>query len=337
MRLLDPKPSLFDLCVAGLLFITVIPSQMISGLFFIFYSFFLICLGFLMKPKREYVSIPLVVLTIWSLIGVFIHYEEFLPKDTFINNYISLALSFDGFIHIFVGVMVLHTIVRYSTNLRFIYILLPGALLSFYVFMAYTGSMTPMMALLVSIVIYLFIKKRYVIGSFFVGVGGLIVGFNYKWLMMKFSCRPYVWKKLFMDMAVLDGEKKMLGYVIPDKIAKIIHPFIGHGFCDYLYGNMIWMGSDNGGYGYLWRHNDYLGLGAYLGVVALICVVIFTILTIKMVGKRPALIGVLTIAITCSLQMTMLRVDRAVVCLVVLALAIKDSFKDSKYIKLETV
>lgn len=323
--ILTPRPSAFDLCVAGLLFTPLVPGAMWRGMFFVFYTAFLISLTIGMTPQREYKSIPLSVLTIWSLIGVWLHYEELFPKDTFLNSYINVYMMFEGFIYIFFGVLVLRAIVNYSTNLRFIYILLPFSLVKIGSQMVHTGSLTPVMGLMIGIVVWLLLNKKYIIGLLGVFIGFVTVGINFSWLCMKFACRPLVWRHLLKGMMSLQGEEMLImGKTVPSIIAKFFHPFVGNGFCDFLWGNLVLVDEDL--YGWLYRHNDYFGIGDYLGAVALVCSVAFIIACMVRVGKRPEIIIVLTIGITCFFQMTMFFTGRAAICLVAMAVAIKSSY-----------
>ena len=55
-------------------------------IFFVFYCIFLISLTIFLKPYRNYTSIPLALLVIWSLISVFIHSYFYYPNSKNIAN-----------------------------------------------------------------------------------------------------------------------------------------------------------------------------------------------------------------------------------------------------------
>jgi hypothetical protein len=290
-----PGPSLFDFCVAGCLFISQYRGTA-QSLFFVLYSFFVVLLTVGMTPKREYKSLPLVLFAVWAIIGIFTHNRVIVyPKNSFMNSYFVTTTMFEGAIYVVAGVLLLNAIVRYSTNLKFAWLLLPGALIPIAKYMIHGGSMTVFFALGVASIIYLFVRRMFLAGYLASVVTFLLFAFNFKWVCMKWEARPLVWQHL------IHGIKE--------------HPFIGRGFCEYLWGNMTWVDPDK--FGWAYRHNDYLSIGDYLGVAALILVAWFVVDTIRKIGTRPALIGFLTIAIMCFFQMTMFYTDRAMVCLLI--------------------
>jgi len=173
-------------------------------------------------------------------------------------------------------------------------------------YLIYGGSMTIFMAFLLSLFIYCILKK-YFLRAFLMGISGtLIFIFNYKWLAMKFLGRPYVWAQMIQNIQK--------------------HPIKGNGFCEYLWGNMEWVSQDN--YGWIYRHNDFLGIGDYLGIPVIIFIIWFVIETFKRVGIRPLLIPILMIAIMCNFQMTMFFCDRAMICIIIISLILSQTIEN---------
>ena len=196
---LKPKPSFFDLCIAGFLFIPWFNDNWQKAVFLVFYTLFLVLVSLSMKPKREYRCLPLSLLAIWSLINVFIHSFAIYPASrTF--TYLNYYLLVEGFLYILIAVLFINTVIRYSTNIRFILLLLPVAIYPWYSVMAWKGSVTPMAALGVGIVIYLFLAKRFIAGLLCTGIGIVGAVLHWPWICMKFASRPMVWRQLIINM-----------------------------------------------------------------------------------------------------------------------------------------
>src|SRR3990167_10148780 len=117
--LFSPHPSLFDLCVVGFIFIPWVKGDHNKSLFLVFYTIFLLALSFMMKPKREYRSLPLSLLALWSMLGLFIHSFALYPRSL-TYQYKIYYLMVEGFLYILFGVIFIRTVIKYSTNLKFI-------------------------------------------------------------------------------------------------------------------------------------------------------------------------------------------------------------------------
>ncbi len=154
-----PHPTFFDICVGLFILVPWIKGDSGRSIFIVFYSAFLVCLSMTMRPKRQYRSLPLSLLAIWSLINVFIHSYDLSPTSgSFL--YKNYYLMIEGFLFILFGILFIRTVVRYSTNIKFMFFLIPVALWPWYKGLVHTGSATPLVALGISIVLYLFLRKR---------------------------------------------------------------------------------------------------------------------------------------------------------------------------------
>jgi hypothetical protein len=299
-------PTLFDFAVAGILFITFISNIFYQGTFFIFYSIFILILTRLMRPRRNYISVPLVLFTLWSLALVFARNNIKIVPNAVMNYYFNVSIMFEGFIYILFGVLLFDSIVRYSTNLKYLLFLLPVFSYPLYKTFAHSGRVTPVAALLVSVTIYLFLKRKFLL-ALSLSIASLITAVSmWKWIVLKFSCRPLVWGELLSQIKH--------------------HPWIGSGFNHTLFpDNMIYVNLR--AYGWTFRHNDILSIGAYLGVVALLLIVWFLIQSIRKIGVSLWLIPFLTIVLTSFFQMTMFSPDKAVICIVICAVCVKETYK----------
>ncbi len=154
-----PKPSFFDVCVAGLLYMPWIRGNWNRSVFFILYIIFIVLFSLYLRPKREYRSLPLMLLAMWSFLGMFIHSFIMSPNPGS-NFHTTYILMIEGFLYILCGILFIRTVVIYSTNIRFIYILLPVGMIPWFDDFVRVGSLTPVAALGVAIVIYLFLRSR---------------------------------------------------------------------------------------------------------------------------------------------------------------------------------
>lgn len=301
-------PSIFDLCIAGFLGITYIKDSYHQQIFFIFYIIFLVCISIGLKPLREYKSIPLMLLSLWAFAGVFIHSLLIVP-DSITSRYLNMYLMSEGFIYILFGSLFVMTIIKYSKSTWFYIIPISIAMIPLLKEFRAANSMTFVGSIIASVFIYLLLKKRFILSGLACIVGSLFAFLNWKWILMKFSCRPLVWKQLLIEITK--------------------HPFVGSGFDKGLKHpeGMIWI--EQGMYGWIFRHNDYLSIGAYLGVLATILIVWFVIDALWKIKNRAVLIPFLAISIMCFFQMTMFHIPRAGVYILIGALCIKQVTKEA--------
>lgn len=334
---LEPKPSLFDVLIGGFLFIPWLKSPWQRSVFFVFYIFFLVIISLSLKPKREYKSIPLSLIALWSFIGVFVHSFAIYPTSRTLS-YINYYLAIEGFLYIFAGVLFVITVIRYSTNLRFILILLPIAIFPWYSVIAWKGSVTPIAALSVAIVMYLFLSKRpkWGIVALIWGITGAVL--KWSWICMKFTCRPMVWHQMVVNMfyrplrtvgkEVIDPGIELspfLDKIIPANIKPWLAGLVGKGFSDYLDPEYTWVDKDVFGWSY--QQNDYMFLAGALGPIMLIFIIWFIIKSLKQIGIQPALILFMALIISCFFQLTMWFPDKAGIYLIVGSFAICEGIK----------
>ncbi|MFA6067531.1 MAG: hypothetical protein WC810_03020 [Janthinobacterium sp.] len=296
---ISPRPSIFDLSIAGLL-ATPFIKQGLQGFYFVIYSLFLCSLTLVTKPIRNYKSIPLTLFVLWALVSIFLHNELKLVPGSIMNQYFNSMIIFEGFLYMFCGAMVIKLIITYARNLKFLYLLLPFAIIPIAKIMLLGKCMTIVLAFCVSMIVYLFMIKRRVLASIGAMAGMFMVIGNWQWLCMKWQARPAAW------LCMLENIRD--------------HPFIGNGFCKFVNGNLIWAKMNK--LGWIWRHNDYLSIWDSLGIIAIISVVWFLICSFIRIGRHPSIILFITIIITCFFQMTMLFADRGVICLIIISLCL---------------
>jgi len=304
-------PSVFDFCIAGILFINLFKQDYNKHIFFVFYIILLLLMTFVMKQRRDYKSIPLALAVLTGFVGVFTH--SFLIYKTSITfQYLNFYLLVEGFLYILFGAIFLMTAVRYSKNLKFLLLLLPLVFypylknLSLYKSFIQSTRFTILSAGLISFGLYYLIKRRYKI-AIPISAGMAILALRY-WKTMKinFSCRPDLWKILIL------------------KIKE--HPFIGHGFNKSLSPDNM---TFHPYWSWLYNHNDYLALGSFLGIFIVFFLIIFILATLRKIGITPYLPLFLTLIIVPFFQMTMFNIDKAVGFLLMTILCITQThFKE---------
>lgn len=340
----SPRPSFFDLCVGGFLYITCFYNKWEKGVFLVFYTVFLVIISICMKPKREYRSLPLALLALWSLANVFIHSFAIYPISAS-SLYPNFYLMVEGFLYILFGILFLRTVIIYSTNLRYIYFLIPITIIPWYTRLIYVGSTTPVAALGLGIVIYLFLAKRFIWGAICSIMGIVAVWLNWSWICMKFTCRPMVWHQLIINMfyrpvRMIDTDiidpgielspflERFFNNIFPN-FATTIKPWLaglfGGGFSQYLSGEYIWVDKDK--FGWIYRHNDYWHLAECLGPITLVFVIWFIISSLRTIGMQPVLILFMAVILICFFQLTMFIPDRAGIYLMIGAICITEGLR----------
>lgn len=303
-------PSVFDVLVAGMLGITFLPDIFLQGTFFVFYSIFIFSLTLFMKPRREFVSLPLACIVLWALGMVFTHNKVNVVPDSIINYYFNVSIMFEGFIYILVGVMLFRSVVIYSKNPNFIFALIPIALIPLIKNSIYLGSISLIAAFTVSIIIYLFLNREKFIAMALSAIGIATAILIWPWIVLKFTCRPYVWIELGKQI--------------------IEHPFIGRGFNHTLIpDSMVWIRKiGQVTYGWIYAHNDYLNLGACLGAIVLVFLAWFVVESLRRIGKTIYIIPFLTIVLTSFFQITMFLPYKAAICILTASICIKENIKE---------
>lgn len=347
-----PLPSIFDICVGGFLFITLIPGDTNKAIFFVLYTSFLLALSFGMKPKRSYTSIPIAFIVIWSLINIFIHSFVISPSSR-TSLYPATYIMEEGFMYVLFGAIFLHTVIRYSTNPKIIFFLIPISIIGWLPDMVYFGNSTPIVAIGLSILIYLFLaRKRIAIPITILGVSAVV--YKWAWLAMKFRCRPYVWYQLLvntfyhpvrhMNNQVIDpgvelapAVEKVLGNIpYISSIKPWLASLFGSGFTQFLDGEYTWVDTtiwnklgQHKTYTYGWVHlqNDYLHLANCLGPIILIPLFFFIRKSCKTIGVRPLLILFMFVCLVCFAKLTMFKPGTAGIALMIMALCITEGLK----------
>ena len=293
----NPRPTLFDLCVCfGILGISFVRPAL-RGFYLEFYAIFLVVIGFNYKEKRCFNGSSLTLLCLLGLISLFVH-SFYVNFGGLSFQYLNFYLMHEGFSYIFFSALLFYIVVKKSTNLRLLLFVLPVVGKDWFARMMHGGQMSPILALGVGFIVYLIYKKRYK-WALFVGIVALdIMVYNYDWLMMKFTCRPYIWKDL-------------LGRIID-------HPFIGNGFNKLLIpDNLIKVKA--WGNTWLYRQNDFLSLMAYIGAFAIIPIGLF-IKELAVRFKRTWFIAPLVAyCVLCFFQVTFVHPDRTSIILLSLA------------------
>lgn len=351
--LYNPTPSFFDLCVGIFVFIPWIRGDFERSLFIVFYTAFLFSLTFGMKPKREYKSLSLALLAIWALVGMFVHSFTIYP-NSITYSYKIFYLMIEGYLFILFGIIFLLTVIRYSTNIRFVYFMIPIGLIPWYSGWARLGNTTPIVALGISVVIYLLLSKRFKIAGTIMIIGFVGVIAKWSWLCMKFRSRPYAWYQLLVNMLyhpvradgnfILDpgmsispGFDKFLtglfGSSYPD-VRPWLSSLFGGGFGEYINNDYTWVGTTawnaigkHKSYTFGWVHlqNDYFHIATVLGPITLLFIFLFVKDSLKIIGIRPILILFLTVLLTSFSDLTMFSPGTAGVTLMIVALTLTDS------------
>lgn len=263
-----------------------------KGLYFVWFSIFLWILSLGMKPRMTYNSTILMLLSLWFFVSLFTHAWGISTKDVcwkYVNHY----LMGEAFMYCLAAVILLKTIIEFTKNVKLLYVTLPIAAIPWILKQAHGGQISLILSLAVAVMVWAFMNKRRILAYLILSIMALAITVNFDWVVMKFSCRPYVWKDLL--------------FIIKQ------HPFIGTGFNRYLSAdNMIWVKLINGiNYGYIFRHNDYLSIAAFLGLPILIPIGMFLKQLWQDFRRTYFFIPVLTMMLLCFVQMTMFKADRA--------------------------
>lgn len=298
-------PSAFDIGV--ILFILILPifryrnysTGMMSGIFLVFGTIALMCLALGIKPRRGYKSLPLAILTIWGLIGVFWHSFSGALSD-FGKFAINWTLHNEGYIFIFFGAYLIHTVVRNAKAWGWYY---PALIFSSiwtykYIFDINRDadwSMTPMFAVLIAATIVILRKlKKWWLSAPIVLTGLCLAVSKWSYILQKWKSRPDFWKVCL--------ERLRLSH------------FLGKGYYHTINTMDGFVATEQGGkgaeyvidrWGRGWRHNDWLECGEYLGIVGLVVVAWFFINLLWKGKVGLAYFYVLAATLMCLFQRTM--------------------------------
>lgn len=278
-------------------------------LIFCFGVLALLCMSFGLKRIRNFSSIPLSMLLVWCLASVFIHSYNVNP-DSITFMYLNVYLLSEGFIYLLTGALFLMLTINYTKRFWIYCPIIAIAMIPSMQKIIVHGRVSIPLAFAISLTIYGFMRKKYLISSLAVLIASIGTAVNWKWICMKWEVRPMVW------MSMINEIKQ--------------HPFIGMGWTKTLgpnhmnaikhdYATEIW--------GMVWRHNDYLSLGSYLGVIATILLIWFAIEMIYKTRTTPMVVGVMAVLIAPIFQMTFFRVDKAIIFLAIIAVAYIKSYE----------
>jgi len=345
-----PFPSFFDVLIGGFLLILSIPGNTNRAIFIVFYTIFLFIISLGMTPKRKYRSASLSLIALISLLGLFIH-NFTLYHTSRTSLYPAAYIMEEGFIYILFSIVFLRTVIVYSTNIRFIYFLIPVALMGWIPGMIRTGNSTPIVAIGLSILIYLYLIKKTKIAILVTLLGLNLIVYKWAWLCMKFRCRPYVWYQLLIDsfynpIKTINGNIVDCGvnlspflerflsnnFPIVLKLKPWLASIIGSGFPNILNNEYVWVNTtiwNPKGYTFGWVHmqNDYLHFAKCLGPIVLIPVIWWIVQSVKAIGIRPILILFMFVCLICCAKLTMFSPGTAGICLMITALCISDGIK----------
>jgi hypothetical protein len=318
-KIVGLSPSLFDVIVcAYLCFISFWGNVYETRIMFNLGVIFILCCSIFLKPIREYRSLPLALFTVWTFISIFLHsYKSVFDERSIIMKYINVFVLSEGFIYVFSGAFLFYLVIKYSKQLWFYILTICVCLLPLFNLAVYHGKMTWVTSFLGALFIYALVNRKYIWVKISVGLassGLLLLGLKYilltqqeakNVLYYKFSCRPYIWIQMFKNFQE--------------------HWVIGSGFPHYLgFPNMMWVDKIWGvTQGWLFKHNDYLGIGIYLGIPAIILILWFVLENYWRVRKSAWSIGVLTIALIPTIQCAMFDVYRASLFLVIAAICVR--------------
>ena len=268
----NPCPTLFDLCVCfGILGIAYI-SKPLRGFYLEFYTIFLVVVGFYFDERRSYKSAGLTILCLLGLTSMLLHSYYAIPGG-FSFQYLNFYLMHEGFGYIFFTALLFVTVVTKATNIRLLAITLPFVIWkALWAELLFTGSMSPMLSIGVGFFAYLIYKKKYKWATLVILITLNIIAYNYKWLIMKFGCRPHVWAELLRYIKHIPN----LGSNVYSEVFRStpLSMLVGSGFNKLFVPDNMLAVKSWGNY-WLFRHNDYLSLMAYIGVFSIVPIFLF--------------------------------------------------------------
>ena len=306
--------TMMDLAIASILALSFIKNPFYQGMYFVFCSIFIVCLSQSQKPLREYSSLPLSLLLVWSLAGVFVRERVDIVKTPLMNNWLNTSIMFEGFVYVLFGVILFITVVKHASNTKFLLCSVLVALIPVLGKLHDEVNVSLLASVGIATLVYLVLNKQWVKARTLAALSVFPIYFKWDHIMMKWQSRPQMWRTLFEDM--------------------ISNPTFGSGFNNTLKPeNMVLLSYGNRQhpdwvYGWTFRHNDILSIGAYLGVVAFIAVLWFCLDCFKQTKRSVWIIPMLTIFLMCNFKMTFFYPERAAICIVLMALGIKSTTKE---------
>lgn len=290
---------MFDILVNCLAFgIFFLPDEYYRNILFVFGILFLWCLSLIARPKRVFSSISLGFLLTLSLFGVFLHAYT-ISIDSIVFRYLNVYLMFEGFVYLLAGIMFIKLFFENCEYPRIYYFTIP-ILTGLWLF-HYGPRVTLWLALALGTTVHLFIKRRLMLAFGLLLASSCFAFLNFKFILSKWVCRPLVW----MDMLRAIKE----------------HPLIGFGFDKSLFpSSMIFLGHD--GFGWIFRHNDYLAVWMDLGIFALLSIMLFLLRVYSASFRRPFSIFFIAFSLCSFFQSTIYNSYHAIIILITIGVCL---------------
>lgn len=308
----NPRPTLFDLTVClGILGISFVGSGM-RGFYLEMYAILLVVIGFNQNQKRSFNGSSLVLLGLIGLIALFLHSFQ-VPQNVrgLSFQYLNFYLQHEGFSYIFFSSLLFYIVVTKATNIRLLVFSLPVISILWIKQMLFFKQFTPILALGVGIFFYLVYRKKYKWSILIALLALNVIAWKYPWITMKFKCRPYVWKELieyikhppFIGSVFIENYRNSsLSFIVGSGYNKLVIP-------DNLIVIKAW------GNTWLYRHNDILSLMSYIGVFALIPIVLFVKELFVRFRPKWYIIPLVAVITLCSFQITFIYPERVAIIL----------------------
>jgi len=305
----NPRPTLFDIvAVVGVIGMGFVIEDL-KGLYLIFYSITIVCLGFHQRLQRNIRASGLALIALCGLTNLFLHsFAIYYKSITF--QYLNVYLMLEGFIYILFGSLLFYTLATKGNNLRLFAITLPIAALGWIKYGLHGGQISVFFALLVGFIVYLALQRRFILLHLLICLAlcviifcPLKIGGNdthlLGWMKMKFSLRPAAWMELY----------KLIW----------VHPFIGEGFNKFIGQDnnsiVLWNSTKTVVMNCLYRQNDYLNIAVLYGAPILIAIGVFIKEGFSRLRNSWMLAPFMAICILAFVQMTFFCPDKALVLL----------------------
>lgn len=287
-------PSFFDFYVIAFIALFAFWRNGLQRNFiYIFGAIGLWCVSLGCEQRRRFKSLSLSLFSLLALVNIYLHaWDKELLKLRLTSKYINVCILSESFIFIFASIIILKLIYEYAKEYRYYIPFIIIGLVGWGRRAVHQGSMSLMLSAGLAILIYVLLNKKKLLGFSVLSSAILVVLFNWKWICFKFYPRPLVWRQLWDEF--------------------LIHPFIGQGYwraIDFNKGDLIWVKYDL--YGPLYRHNDWLNLGIYIGVLGIIFIGWFMLKKAWSYRHTRASIVLWFLIILPFFQMTMLELYKA--------------------------
>ena len=248
--------------------------------------------------ERELKSRTLPVFLLLCLLSIGAHLGTDLVGIFPINTYLNVYVTGSGVASIFMAVFLGRIIVEYHKTL------IPYVLIFPLIFLNFSGMYsraTMFFALMVSLGVYGLLNKKWILPLFCFTSNLIYFVVRYPVLISRIQARINGWDEAIHQI--------------------MQHPVKGMGFVQSLFPmNMVYAERQN--YGWVFIHNDFLGLARRIGVIPVVLLLTFLL---KMLwdlrkGWRFVMLGMAILAV--SFQSIMFDTYKAVIIVVIMALAI---------------